>query len=71
VNQCGIICIAPTPCQLLLFHENIKKNMYKLLPCPNQGCKDGKVHSIVGFDIFWNNCPICDGLGSIKRREPD
>jgi hypothetical protein len=22
------------------------------LPCPNQGCKGGKVYCLVGFDIF-------------------
>ena len=41
--------------------------MNKTLPCPNQRCKCGKVHYLVGFDIFWNDCPICDGLGSVKR----
>ena len=45
--------------------------MYDNVPCPNQGCKGGKTHSIVGFDIFWNDCPICGGSGSIKSHVPD
>ena len=45
--------------------------MNKRVHCPNQGCRCGKVHCLVGFDIFWNDCPICDGLGSIKRSVPD
>jgi len=45
--------------------------MYELVPCPNQACKDGKVHCLVGFDFFWNECPMCDGSGSIRRHVPD
>jgi hypothetical protein len=45
--------------------------MNKMVHCPNQGCRCGKVHYLVGFDIFWNDCPICGGLGSIKRSVPD
>jgi hypothetical protein len=45
--------------------------MYEYVPCPNPGCRGGKIHSIVGFDIFWIVCPICGGLGSIKRSVPD
>jgi hypothetical protein len=45
--------------------------MYENVPCPNSGCRGGKIHSIVGFDIFWNVCPICGGWGSIKRSVPD
>lgn len=41
--------------------------MYELVPCPNQGCRGGKVHYLVGFDIFWDDCPICGGSGSVKR----
>jgi len=47
------------------------KNMNKMVHCPNQGCRCGKVHYFVGFDIFWNDCPICGGWGSIKRSVPD
>jgi hypothetical protein len=36
-------------------------------PCPNQGCKDGKIHLFIGFDIFWCNCPICRGSGFIVK----
>jgi hypothetical protein len=45
--------------------------MYENIPCPNQGCKGGKIHFIVGFDIFWDDCPTCGGWGSIKRQVPD
>jgi excinuclease UvrABC ATPase subunit len=45
--------------------------MYELVLCPHQGCEGGKVHSIVGFDIFCDDCPRCDGLGIIKRRVPE
>lgn len=41
------------------------------VPCPNKGCRGGKVHYIVGFDIFWEKCPTCGGLGSVKRHVPD
>ncbi len=41
--------------------------MNETVPCPNQGCRSGKVHYLVGFDIFWDDCPTCGGLGSIKR----
>ena len=41
--------------------------MSELMPCPHQGCKSGKVHCLVGFDIFWNDCPMCEGLGYVKR----
>jgi hypothetical protein len=45
--------------------------MDELIPCPNQGCRGGKVHFLVGFDIFWDDCPTCNGLGSVKRAVPD
>jgi hypothetical protein len=45
--------------------------MNKIVHCSNKGCRGGKVHYLVGFDIFWNDCPICDGLGSNKRNDPD
>ena len=45
--------------------------MYMNVPCPNQGCKSGKIHSIIGFDIFWNDCPVCGGSGSIEKQVPD
>jgi len=35
--------------------------MNTIVPCPHQGCRGGKVHCLVGFDIFWNDCPMCDG----------
>ena len=47
------------------------KNMYVNVPCPNQGCRRGKIHTIIGYDIFWNDCPVCGGLGVIKRQVPD
>jgi len=47
------------------------KNTCHEEPCPNQGCRGGKIHSLVGFDIFWDDCPICGGLGSVKRSFPD
>ncbi len=45
--------------------------MSELMPCPHQGCKSGKVHCLVGFDIFWNDCPMCEGSGYIKRPGSD
>ncbi|MDD1700966.1 MAG: hypothetical protein LUQ04_09280 [Methanoregula sp.] len=45
--------------------------MFELVPCPNQGCRGGKVHSLVGFDIFWDDCPTCDGFGAVRIRVPD
>jgi excinuclease UvrABC ATPase subunit len=64
------------------FHFNLKKSLYILknkkeknmnesIHCPNQGCRGGKVHYLVGFDILWDDCPICRGSGSVKRRVPD
>ena len=45
--------------------------MDELMPCPNQGCRCGKIHCLVGFDFFWNDCPTCAGLGSVKRCVPE
>jgi len=45
--------------------------MNMIIPCPNQGCRCGKVHYLVGFDIFWNDCPVCYGLGAVRKRVPD
>jgi hypothetical protein len=45
--------------------------MNKIVPCPNKGCRGGKVHYFIGFDIIWDDCPICDGWGSVKRDVPD
>ena len=45
--------------------------MYENVSCPNQGCRGGKVHCIVGFDIFWNDCPVCGGSGSVRRPVPE
>jgi hypothetical protein len=45
--------------------------MPEFVPCPNQGCRDGKIHLFVGFDIFWNDCPICGGSGFIVKSIPD
>jgi hypothetical protein len=45
--------------------------MYEDVPCPNPGCSSGKIHALVGFDIFWNVCPMCGGLGSIRRSAPN
>jgi hypothetical protein len=45
--------------------------MSGLMPCPHQGCKSGKVHCLIGFDIFWNDCPVCEGSGYIERQDPD
>jgi len=45
--------------------------MSELIPCPHQGCKSGKVHCLVGFDIFWNDCPMCKGSGYVKRPGSD
>jgi hypothetical protein len=44
--------------------------MCEEVPCPYPGCSGGKIHALVGFDIFWNVCPICGGSGSIKRSIP-
>lgn len=63
-------------------HSNLKRNIYilinkkkkimsELMPCPHQGCKSGKVHCLVGFDIFWNDCPMCKGSGYVKRPGSD
>jgi hypothetical protein len=41
--------------------------MPEFVPCPNQGCRNGKIHLVVGFDIFWSNCPICRGSGFIVK----
>jgi hypothetical protein len=40
--------------------------MFDLVPCPHQGCDGGKVHSLVGFDIFCDDCPTCEGMGTVK-----
>jgi len=62
---------------ILIFYTNFihlkikRKNMNETVPCPNQGCRAGKVHYLVGFDIFWDDCPTCGGLGSIKRDVSD
>ena len=45
--------------------------MFKSVPCPHPGCDGGKVHSLVGFDIFCDDCPTCDGLGTVTRRVSD
>ncbi len=45
--------------------------MSGLVPCPHRGCKGGKVHCLLGFDIFWNDCPVCEGSGNVKRRSPE
>ena len=45
--------------------------MYVNVPCPNHGCRRGKIHTIVGYDIFWSDCPVCGVLGVIKRQVPD
>ncbi len=69
-------------CSSNYFHLNLKQNIYieinkkkkimsELMPCPHQGCKSGKVHCFVGFDIFWNDCPMCEGSGYIKRPGSD
>jgi|WetSurMetagenome_2_1015567.scaffolds.fasta_scaffold63809_2 hypothetical protein len=55
----------------LLIVKEKRKNMYEDIPCPNPGCSSGKIHALVGFDIFWNVCPICSGLGSIRRSVPN
>ena len=46
-------------------HQSMERDTY--MKCPNQGCRNGKVHCLVGWDFFWNDCPVCGGLGSVKR----
>jgi hypothetical protein len=45
--------------------------MNNMVPCPNQGCREGKVHLFVGYDIFWIDCPICMGAGFIIKSVPE
>jgi hypothetical protein len=45
--------------------------MNTMIPCPNQGCRDGKVHLFVGYDIFWIDCPVCRGSGLIVKSFPE
>jgi hypothetical protein len=45
--------------------------MNKIVPCPNQGCRGGKVHYFVDFEIIWDDCPICDGSGTVRKSVPD
>jgi hypothetical protein len=39
--------------------------MDKIIPYPNQGCKGSKIHSIVDYDIFGLNFPMCECLRSV------
>jgi hypothetical protein len=48
-----------------------EETMNKMVACPHQGCRAGKVHYFVDFEIIWDDCPICDGLGSVQRYIPD
>jgi hypothetical protein len=41
--------------------------MFELRACPNQEGRGDKIHSIVVFDIFWNDCSPCGGSESIKQ----
>ncbi len=36
--------------------------MPEFIPCPNKGCKNGKIHLFVDFDIFWSNFQL-QGIG--------
>jgi hypothetical protein len=45
--------------------------MNKIVPCPNQGCRGGKVHYFVDFEIIWDDCPICDGSGTVRKGVPE
>jgi hypothetical protein len=45
--------------------------MNMMVPCPNQECKDGQIILFVGFDIFWNDCPVCMGSRFIMKGGPE
>ncbi len=47
------------------------KNTWYEEPCPHQGCRGGKIHALVGFDIFWDDCPTCGGSGFVRKSYPD
>jgi len=41
-----------------------------MVPCPNQECREGRVHLFVGYDIFWIDCPVCMESGYILKSVP-